>query len=64
MEDTKRKKIAIILLWISVVIMIVHLLTLDYSNFEYMDLLGPLSNILLILAMYFTIRDINKKANN
>ena len=64
MTDTKRKKIATVLMWISAIIMILHLTILDYSSFEYLDLIGPLSNILLFLAMYFTIRDINKKANN
>ena len=64
MLDSRRKKIAIILIAISVALLIMNLVILDYSNFDYKHLFGPLSNVLLILAMYLSIIDINKKANS
>lgn len=62
--DKRRRKIAIIVMWASVVIMIAHFAVLDYSNFEFTDLLTPSSNILLIIAMYTVIVDENKKAKH
>jgi predicted membrane protein len=62
MTDTRRKKIATIVLWVSVIIMIYHMVSFDYSNFDYKALFGPLSSIFLVLGMYLTIRDINKKS--
>lgn len=62
MTNSKRKKVAIIVLWVSVIIMIYHMVSFDYSNFEYKALLSPISSMLLVLGMYLTIRDINKKS--
>ena len=62
MTDRGRKKMAIILIWISAIIMMVHFMILDYNTADFWDLLGPLSNLLLIIAMYAVVRDVNKKA--
>ena len=64
MTDKGRKKLAIILIWISAIIMIVHFMILDYETADLWDLLGPLSNLLLIIAMYTVVRDVNKKVND
>jgi len=64
MTDNKRKKLAYILLVVSIIFMILNFATIDYSNFEYKKLLGPLTNIFLILSMYLVIRDINKNSND
>lgn len=60
MLHSKRKKIALILLYMSLALLVANLYNLDYANFNYKDLFGPLSNVLLILAMYLTIHDVNK----
>ncbi len=62
MTDRGRKKMAIILIWISAIIMMVHFMILDYNTADFWDILGPLSNLLLIIAMYTVVRDVNKKA--
>ena len=62
MTDRGRKKMAIILIWISAIIMMVHFMILDYNTADFWDLLGPLSNLLLIIAMYKVVRDVKKKA--
>ncbi|MBO6606595.1 hypothetical protein [Psychroserpens sp.] len=62
MTDSSRKKTALILIWISAVVMIIHFIILDYDTADFWDLLGPLSNVLLIIAMYTVVRDVNKKA--
>ncbi len=59
-----RIKLAYVIMIVSIVLMIAHLIVLDYSNFKILDLLSPLSNILLILAMYFTIKGIKKNEQN
>ncbi|WP_298902068.1 hypothetical protein [uncultured Psychroserpens sp.] len=64
MKEARRKKIIQFVLWMSVVVMIAHFAIIDYSNFDYKDLLGPLSNVFIILGMYVTLRDINKKTEN
>lgn len=64
MTDQGRKRTAIILIWISAIIMIIHFMILDYTDFKFWDLLGPLSNMLLIIAMYTVIMDVNKKAKD
>ena len=64
MKEERRKRLVQIALWMSMVVMIIHFITLDYANFEYKDLLGPLSNAFIILAMFVTLRDINKKTKH
>ncbi len=64
MTDKGRKRTAVILIWISAIIMIIHFVILDYSDFSFWDVLGPLSNLLLIIAMYTVIIDVNKKAKD
>lgn len=59
-----RIKLAYVIMIVSIILMIAHLIVLDYSNFKILDLLSPLSNILLILAMYFTIKGIKKNEQN
>ena len=61
MTDKGRKKLAIILMSLSAIIMIIHLSILDYSKADFSDMWSPISNILIIIAMYIVIRDINKK---
>lgn len=64
MTDKGRKRLALILMWASALIMIIHLSILDYDNADISDLWSPISNILLIIAMYTVIRDINKKVKH
>lgn len=59
MTNRVRKKIAKVLIVISFVLLIINLVVIDYSNFDYKSLFGPLSNVLLILGMYLVVRDIN-----
>lgn len=62
MTDKGRKRAAIILIYISTIVMIIHFLILDYDTADIWDLLGPLSNLLLIIAMITVVIDVNKKA--
>ena len=48
----------------SIVLMIYNISELDFDNLEKGPFAGIVSNVLLILAMLFTIRDVKKKENN
>ncbi|CAM3619191.1 hypothetical protein FSS13T_17710 [Flavobacterium saliperosum S13] len=56
-----RKKIAYILIFISVVLLILNISALNFKASNNDKYLGIASNLLLILAMVFTIRNSNKK---
>jgi len=64
--EQKMKKIYFIYFIIiaSIVLMIYNIFELDFDNLEKGPFAGIVSNILLILAMLFTIRDVKKKENN
>ena len=64
MTDKGRKKSAIVIIWISAIIIMIHFVILDYQDFHIGDLLVPLSNVLLIIAMYLVIKEVNKKAKD
>jgi len=59
-----RKNLAYFLLIVSVILLIVNFYKIGLENIFSSKILRPLSNILLILAMVLTIRDINKKKSN
>jgi hypothetical protein len=48
----------------SIVLMIYNISELDFDNLEKGPFAGIVSNVLLILAMLFTIRGVKKKENN
>ena len=47
----------------SIVLMIYNISELDFNNLQKGPFAGIVSNVLLILAMLITIRDIKKKEN-
>lgn len=55
-----RKKIAYILLFLGVILLIVNICSLNFKNLKENSYFGIGSNLLLILAMILTIRGINK----
>jgi len=55
-----RKKITYILIILSAILLIVNISNLNFKNLSENNYLGIVSNVLLILAMIFTARDINK----
>jgi len=55
-----REKIAYFLLIISFVLLIINVYTIGFDNLS-SNFLNPLTNVLLIIAMLLTIKDINKK---
>ncbi len=59
-----RKKLAYFLLIASVVLLIINFYEIGLENIFSLKIFNPLSNILLIVAMALTIRDINKKKSN
>ena len=63
-EKMKKNYIIYFLIFISIVLMIYNILELDFYNLKKGPFAGIVSNILLILAMLITIRDIKKKENN
>ena len=48
----------------SIVLMIYNISELDFDNLEKGPFAGIVSNVLLILAMLFTIKSVKKKENN
>jgi hypothetical protein len=54
------KKIAHILILGSLILLGFNIYETDFSHIKRTNILGMLTNILLILAMIFTIRDLNK----
>jgi hypothetical protein len=52
------------IIFASIVLMIYNISELDFDNLEKGPFAGIVSNVLLILAMLFTIRNIKKKENN
>ena len=59
-----RKKLAYLLIIASVILLVLNLCEFDFNNLKNNKYSGVVSNLLLILAMVFTIRDINKKDHN
>ena len=57
------KKIYFII-FASIVLMIYNISELDFNNLEKGRFAGIVSNVLLILAMLVTIRDLKKKEHN
>ena len=51
------------IIFASIVLMIYNISELDFDNIQKGPFAGIVSNVLLILAMLFTIRDIKKKEN-
>lgn len=48
----------------SIILMILNISGLDFNNIELGSFAGIISNLLLIIAMIITIRDLRKKENN
>jgi len=61
--NEEMKKIYFII-FASIVLMIYNISELDFNNLEKGPFAGIVSNVLLILAMLVTIRDLKKKENN
>ena len=47
----------------SIVLMIYNISELDFNNFQKGSFAGIIANLLLILAMVVTVRDLKKKEN-
>jgi hypothetical protein len=58
-----RKIIAYFLIFASLILLIFNISELNFDNLKENRYASIVSNLLLILAMIFTIRDINKKKN-
>ena len=63
--EQKMKKFYFIyfIIFASIVLMIYNISELDFNNIQKGPFAGIVSNVLLILAMLVTIRDIKKKEN-
>ena len=61
MKTATKIKLAWILIIVSIVLFILHFINMDYDDAIWKDYFGPLSNILLILAMIISIRDMKTK---
>jgi hypothetical protein len=59
-----RNKIRVVLIVIAAVLVLVRLLNFDFNEFEWKEIMSPLSLILIIIAMVFSIRDSKKIKNN
>jgi hypothetical protein len=59
-----RKNIAYFLLIVSLILFVINIFEIGFDNLFTSKILRPLSNVLLVIAMALTIRDINKKKNN
>lgn len=59
-----RKKIAYFVILASVVLLILNITELNFENLAENRYSGIVSNILLLLAMVLTIRDLNKNKQN
>jgi hypothetical protein len=55
-----RNKIRVVLIVIAAVLVLVRLLNFDFNEFEWKEIMSPLSLILIIIAMVFSIRDSKK----
>lgn len=62
-KDMNRKIIAYFLIFASLILLIFNITELNFDNLKENRYTSIVSNLLLILAMIFTIRDINKKKN-
>ena len=64
--EQKMKKIYFIyfIIFASIVLMIYNISELDFNNIQKGHFAGIVSNVLLILAMLVTSRDVKKKENN
>ena len=56
-----RKTVAYIVMMAGMILLIINISELDFSNFINRPLAGIVSNVLLILAMIICVRDLNKK---
>jgi len=63
MKATTKIKLAWVLIIVSSILFILHFVYLDYSTANWKSYFGPLSNVLLILAMIISIRDLKKSEN-
>jgi Ca2+/Na+ antiporter len=62
-KDMNRKIIAYFLIFASLILLILNITELNFDNLKENRYASIVSNLLLILAMIFNIRDINKKKN-
>ena len=60
----KRIHLIYLVLIASIILMIFNIAELDFDNLKKGPFAGIVSNILLIVAMLLSIRDIKKKENN
>ncbi|NJB71846.1 hypothetical protein GGR42_002308 [Saonia flava] len=56
-----KEKIAWVLIFAFIIIFIINTLELDFSNLTFRSLLNPLANILMIIAMWITIKQERKE---
>ena len=56
-----RKTGAYMVMMAGMILLIINISELDFSNFKNRPLAGIVSNILLILAMIICVRDLNQK---
>ncbi|MDC9722139.1 MAG: hypothetical protein PSN34_05125 [Urechidicola sp.] len=61
MKTTTKIKLAWVLIIVSAILFILHFVFMDYIDANWKDYFGPLSNVLLILAMVISIRDMKTK---
>ena len=50
-----------IVLILSLILLIVNLMIIDFEEFEWKDTFGPISNVLLMAAMIISIKHSKKK---
>ncbi len=59
-----KKTGAYILMLVGLILLILNITELDFSNLQKESFFGIISNVLLILAMIVSVRDLNKKEEN
>jgi len=56
-----RKNLAFFIIIISVILLIINLYEIGFANLLSIKILNPISNILIILAMIFILKDTKKQ---
>ena len=59
-----KKTGAYLLMAAGLILLILNITELDFSNLQKESFVGIISNVLLILAMIISVRDLNKKEEN
>ena len=59
-----RKNIAYFVIIISTILLLGNIYTIGFENLFSKKILSPISNILIIIAMLFNLRELKNKKNN